>query len=144
MLTSCRAQINATRRNAPCLTIPKRTDIARNTSGRAGQRVTANTANANGRGMAVNTRKSSLTIPCRNRSLSCTTSSSSTASNNTPHQSQDSAEPLGGASCSASSFSSIGMWWKDWGWQVKQAILGWVIGSVLGVAIILILKFLSQ
>jgi hypothetical protein len=33
-----------------------------------------------------------------------TTSSSSTASNTTPHQSQDSDEPLDGASCSASSY----------------------------------------
>ena len=33
-----------------------------------------------------------------------TTSSSSTASNTTPHQSQDSTEPLDVASCSASSF----------------------------------------
>jgi hypothetical protein len=38
-----------------------------------------------------------------------TTPSSSTASNTTPHQSQDSTEPLDVASCSASSICDVGV-----------------------------------
>ena len=69
---SCRARINVTLQTAPCLTSPKKTDTARNTSGRAGVTDTANTAKLNGCGAAT-TRKSSLTPSCRHPRLSCTT-----------------------------------------------------------------------